>query len=147
VIIAAEETDDRTIRRYIFGKDFKRDAIRCPDDTGSFLAYDGDEFFVSQRFDQRIVVIDEAGTALRAFPTPGQVTGMTIAGGRISLVITADTKSKEYKLVRVDARGAEPEVVELAAFPFVARSLGFDGTRFWTHDRDARQIVAFARPD
>ena len=61
VIIAAPETDDRTIRRYIFGKDFKSDVLRCPDDTGSFLAYDGDSFFVSQRFDQKIVEIDETG--------------------------------------------------------------------------------------
>jgi len=147
VIIAADETDDRVIRRYIFGKDFKREGIRCPDDTGSFLAYDGDSFFVSQRFDQRIVEIDEAGKTLRAFPTPGQVTGMTIVGGRIYVVTTVDAKSKDYRLVRMDAHGAEPEVTELAAFPFVARSLGFDGTRFWTHDRDARKIVAFSRPD
>ena len=34
----------------------------------------------------------------------------------------------------------------LIGWAFVARSLGFDGTRFWTHDRDERKIVAFARP-
>ena len=44
-------------------------------------------------------------------------------------------------------KDAVVQVVELAALPFVARSLSFDGTRFWTHDRDARKIVAFARPD
>lgn len=148
VIIAEDETDNRSIRRYIFGKDFKKtEAIRCPDDTGSFLAYDGDSFFVSQRFDQRIVEIDDAGKMLRAFATPGQVTGMTIVGGRFYLVITADTKSKDYKLVRIDARRPELEIVELAAFPFVARSLGYDGSRFWTHDRDARKIVAFSKSD
>jgi hypothetical protein len=147
-IIAEDETDNRTIRRYIFGKDFKKsESIRCPDDTGSFLAYDGDSFFVSQRFDQRIVEIDESGKTLRTLPTPGQVTGMTIVGGRFYLVVTVDTKSKDYKLVRIDARAAELEIVELAAFPFVARSLGYDGSRFWTHDRDARTIVAFSKPD
>ena len=148
VIIAEDETDNRTIRRYIFGKDFKKtEAIRCPDDTGSFLAYDGDSFFVSQRFDQRIVEIDESGKVLRTLPTPGQVTGMTIVSGRFYLVITVDAKSKDYKLVRIDARGSDLEIVELAAFPFVARSLGYDGSRFWTHDRDARKIVAFSKTD
>src|SRR5579884_1560410 len=40
--------DDRYIRRYIMGKDFKkRDVVRCPDGTGSFLAYDGDLLYVS----------------------------------------------------------------------------------------------------
>ncbi|MDQ6926413.1 MAG: hypothetical protein M3154_09280, partial [Candidatus Eremiobacteraeota bacterium] len=39
-------TDDRFIRRYIMGKDFKSDAIRCPGGTGSFLAYDGDRLYL-----------------------------------------------------------------------------------------------------
>lgn len=147
VIIATPETDDRTIRRYIFGKDFKSDALRCPGDTGSFLAYDGDSFFVSQRFDQQIVEIDETGAVRRTIPTPKQVTGLTVVGGRIYTVGATDTKSTDYRLSRIDARGPEVEIVELASLPFVARSLSFDGTRFWTHDRDARKIVAFARPD
>ena len=147
VIIATPETDDRFIRRYIFGKDFKSEAVACPDHTGSFLAYDGDSLFVSQRFDQRIVEIDLSGKALRTIQTPRQVTGLTVVGGRIYAVGTPDTKSKDYRLSRIDARGPQLEIVELAALPFVARSLAFDGTRFWTHDRDERKIVAFARPD
>lgn len=147
VIVAAPETDDRAIHRYVFGKDFKSETVPCPEQTGSFLAYDGDSLFVSQRFDQRIVEIDAAGTPLRTIPTPRQVTGLTIAGGRIYCVTTVDTKSKDYRLLRIDARGAEPVYKELATFPFVARSLAFDGTRMWTHARDDREIVAFAKPD
>ena len=30
VIIAAPETDDRSIHRYVFGKDFKSESIPCP---------------------------------------------------------------------------------------------------------------------
>lgn len=145
-VIVATDDDDRYLRRYIFGKGFKSDAIACPDHTGSFLAYDGDSFFVSQRFDQRIVEIDDQGTTLRTLPTPRQVTGMTVLEGRIYAVTTIDTASKDYRLLRIDARRDEPEIVELATIPFVARSLGFDGIRFWTHDRDERKIVAFARP-
>jgi hypothetical protein len=146
-VIVATGDDDRYLRRYIFGKDFKSESIACPELTGSFLAYDGDEFFISQRFDQRIVVVDQRGTTQRTLPTPAQVTGMTVLDGRIYIITTPDTSSKEYRLVRIDARRPEPEIVELAQIPFVARSLGFDGTRFWTHDRDERKIVAFGRPD
>ena len=39
------------------------------------------------------------------------------------------------------------EVVELASIGFGARGLAYDGTRFWTCDRAANTIVAFARPD
>lgn len=146
-VIVAEENDDRYIRRYIFGKDFKSEKLPCPDLTGSFLAYDGDALFVSQRFDRRIVEIDAQGTPLRTLETPRQITGITIVAGRIYTVGSSDVKDPDYRLTRIDARSDEPEVVDVAAVPFVARGLAFDGARFWTHDRDALKIVAFAPID
>lgn len=147
VIVAEPETDNRAIHRYVIGNDFKADTVRCPSDTGSFLTYDGDAFFVSQRFDQQIVEIDGNGVVLRTIQTPRQVTGLTVVAGKIYCVTTIDTKSSDYRLHRVDARGENATWTELATIPFFARSLGFDGTRFWTHDRDKREIVAFAKPD
>jgi hypothetical protein len=144
VIVAEGDDDDRYIRRYIFGKDFKSEKVPCPNLTGSFLAYDGDALFVSQRFDLQIVEIDDAGRALRTIATQRQVTGMTIVGGRFYTVGSTDVKDPDYRLTRIDARRERPEIVDLAAVPFVARGLAFDGTRFWTHDRDALRIVAFA---
>lgn len=143
-VIVAEENDDRYIRRYIVGKDFKSEKLPCPDLTGSFLAYDGDALFVSQRFDQRIVEIDAQGKPLRTLAAPRQITGITIVGGRIYTVGSSDVKDPNYLLTRFDARRGEPEVADVAAVPFVARGLAFDGARFWTHDRDALKIVAFA---
>jgi len=145
-VIVAEDNDDRYIRRYIFGKDFKSEKLPCPDLTGSFLAYDGDALFVSQRFDQRIVEIDADGRVLRSIAMPRQITGITIAGGRIYTVGSSDTSDANYLLTRIDARRDVPEIVDLAAIGFVARGLAFDGSRFWTNDRDAHAIVAFAVP-
>jgi hypothetical protein len=93
------------------------------------------------------VEIDGDGHAVRTIPTPGQVTGLTIVEGRFYAVTTPDTKSREYRLIRIDARSGAVETVELAVIPFVARSLSFDGARFWTHMRDEKVIVAFAKVD
>ncbi|MEA2665273.1 MAG: hypothetical protein QOI11_2217 [Candidatus Eremiobacteraeota bacterium] len=144
-VVVADENDDRTIRRYIMGKDFKSERLRCPDDTGSFLAYDGDRLYLSQRGNRVILELDEAGAVLRSIPVPRQITGMVVVAGCFYLV-TTDAQG-EHRLLCLDARKEQPQVTELASIPFVARGLGFDGTKFWTNSRDENSIVAFARPD
>ena len=140
--------DNRSICRYIMGKDFKKsDVVRAPDDTGSFLAYDGDRLYLSQRDNKVILELDEAGTVLRTIPVPRQITGMVIVAGRFYLVTTESREVDDYRLLCLDARKEHPEVHELASIGFTARSLGFDGTKFWTNCRPENQIVAFAKPD
>jgi len=129
------------------GKKFKSEKIPCPELTGSFLAYDGDRLYVSQRDNQTIIEIDETGTVLRTIPVPRQITGMVVVGGRFYLVTTPNRESDDYRLLCLDARKEQPEVHELASLPFAGRSLGFDGTKFWTSDRDRNELVAFARID
>ena len=146
-VIVADENDDRWIRRYIMGKHFKSEAIGCPERTGSFLAYDGDLLYVSQRYEQCIHEIDATGTVLRTIPVPRQVTGMVIVSGKFYLATTESRESDDYRLLRLDARGDVPVVEELASIGFAARSLGFDGSRFWTNCRAENTIVAFAKPD
>ena len=145
-VVVGDENDDRFIRRYIMGKDFKSDAIPCPDLTGSFLAYDGDRLYLSQRDNQCILELDQAGKVLRSIPVPAQITGMVVVAGRFYLATTESRESDDYRLLCLDARKPEPEVVELASIGFAARSLGFDGTKFWTNCREENQIVAFAKP-
>ena len=139
--------DDRFIRRYIMGKDFKSEKIPCPDATGSFLAYDGDRLYLSQRDNRVILELDERGGVLRTIPVPRQITGMVVVAGRFYLVTTESREVDDYRLLCLDARKDTPEVHELASIGFTARSLGFDGTKFWTNDRVENQIVAFAKPD
>ncbi|MBV9440308.1 MAG: hypothetical protein JOZ24_09990 [Candidatus Eremiobacteraeota bacterium] len=147
VITSEGPDDDRFIRRYIMGKDFKSERVPCPDHTGSFLAYDGDRLYVSQRDNKAIVEINESGNVLRTIAVPRQITGMVIVGGRFYLVTTESREIDDYRLLCLDARKEDPEVHELASIPFVARSLGFDGSKFWTNIRTENTIVAFARPD
>jgi hypothetical protein len=144
-MVTSENNDSRYIRRYIVAHGFKTDALACPDDTGSFLAYDGDNLFLSQRFKQRILQIDMWGEVQREIAAPRQICGMVIVNGCFFLMTTADRDAPDdYRLMRLDARKPEPAVTELARVPFMARSLAWDGTKFWTSARRDNEIVAFA---
>ena len=71
---------------------------------------------------------------------------MVIVAGKFYLVTTESRTIDDYRLLCIDARKEEPAVVELATIPFAARSLGFDGTKFWTNCRAENTLVAFAKP-
>ena len=147
VIVGEGPDDERYIRKYIMGKDFKSEKIPCPDLTGSFIAYDGDRLYVSQRDAKRILELDEAGTVVRTIPVPREITGMVIVAGRFYLATTESHDVDDYRILCLDARKEQPEVHELASIPFVARGLAYDGTKFWTNARSDNAIVAFAKPD
>jgi hypothetical protein len=144
-VVTSEHHDSRYIRRYIVGHGFKTDSLSCPDDAGSFLAYDGDNLFLSQRFNLRILQIDMWGEVQRTIAAPRQICGMVIVNACFFLMTTADRdEPDDYRLIRLDARKPEPQITELARVPFMARSLAWDGAKFWTSARTANEIVAFA---
>ncbi len=141
------ETDDRSIYRYIMGRHFKEsEVLPCPDNSGSFLAYDGECLFLSQRSAKQILELDETGSVVRAIPVPREITGMVIVEGTIFAVTTESRNVDDYRLLRIDARGETPAIAELASIPFPARSLAGDGSRFWARARGENTLVAFARP-
>ena len=146
VVVGEGPADDRFIRRYIMGKHFKSERIAAPEMTGSFLAYDGDRLYLSQRDNKVILELDESGRVLRTIPVPRQITGMVVVAARFYLVTTESREVDDYRLLCLDARREHPEIEELASIPFDARSLGFDGTKFWTNCRSENTLVAFARP-
>jgi DNA-binding beta-propeller fold protein YncE len=144
-VVIADADDNRTIRRYIMGKDFKSESIACPADSGSFLAYDGDLLYLSQRHQKQIVELDEIGTVLRTIPVPREVTGMVVVAGCFYLMTTQSRKVDDFRLMCLDARKDEPEFRELASVPYRALGLGYDGSKFWTHGPE-NTIVAFGKP-
>jgi hypothetical protein len=145
-VVIADADDNRTIRRYIMGKDFKSEAIPCPDASGSFLAYDGDLLYLSQRHQKRIFELDDTGKVLRTIPVPREVTGMVVVSGCFYLMTTESRTVHDFRLMCLDARKEQPQFTELASVPYRARGLGWDGTKFWTHAADENTIVAIAKP-
>jgi outer membrane protein assembly factor BamB len=148
VLCALPPDDDRVIYRFIPGHGFKTEgAIKAPDDAGSYLGYDGDRLYMSQWYTKRIYALDEQGAVGSIIEVPHEIAGQVIVDGRFYLVTTEDDGAAGFWLTRVDARGATPQCEDIARIPFSARSLAFDGERFWTNHRDANETVAFARPD
>jgi hypothetical protein len=143
-VVCSEQDDSRFIRRYVIGHGFKSEAIACADDTGSFLAWDGDHLFLSQRSLHRILKLSPTGDVLATYDVGRQITGMCFIEGRFFLITTDSRESDDYRLVRFDARNEGNALVELASIPFRGRSLAWDGTRFWTNHRSQNTIVAFS---
>jgi outer membrane protein assembly factor BamB len=148
VLCALQPSDDRVIYRYVPGHGFKDEgAIRPPEDTGSQLGYDGERLYVSQWYTKRIYALGENGEVGSVIEVPHEIAGQVIVDGYFYLVTTEKDGDHGYWLTRVDARGATPRAEDIARIPFSARSLAFDGERFWTNHREANETVAFARPD
>lgn len=146
-VVSEGPDDHRFVRRFVPGRGWPSSGrFGCPDDTGSYLGFDGDRLYVTQWYEQQIVSLDDAGNSGTTIALPHQVCGCVVYEGRFYLVTTDDETTTDYYLTRVDARGAAPVIDDLARIPFPARSLAFDGTRFWTNHRAADEIVAFAAP-
>jgi hypothetical protein len=147
VVCGEGEDDDRFVRRFVPGHGLRDDGrFACPEHTGSQLGYDGDFLYLSQWYRRRILQLDDAGRVLREIPVSHQVCGQVIVGGRFYLVTTEDENTNDFWLTRVDAHGEQPVCEDLARIPFGARSLTFDGERFWTNHRENNETVAFAHP-
>ncbi len=147
-VLCGEPPDDRRfVWRFRPGHGFTASGrFACPDDTGSYLGFDGDRLFVTQWYRKTILSVDETGAVGTTIVVPHGICGCVIIEGRIFLATTDAEDTTEYWLTRVDARAQTPVVTDLARIPFAARSLAFDGERFWTNHRERNEIVAFAAP-
>ncbi|HTX56583.1 MAG TPA: hypothetical protein VMD47_05725 [Candidatus Acidoferrales bacterium] len=139
IVSEGGEEDHRFIRRYIPGHGFKEhDKIPCPDDTGSFLAFDGESLWLSQRYNRRILLLDAAMNVRREVHAEGQILGMTFADGALYTSLWFG-KDGGPKLGRMSGDRVEP----IASLPFAAISLTYDGRRFWCNEPKSTSIVAF----
>ncbi|HTU70656.1 MAG TPA: hypothetical protein VMF11_10105 [Candidatus Baltobacteraceae bacterium] len=133
------EGDHRFIRRYVPGHGFKEhDKIACPEDTGSFLAYDGESLWLSQRYNRRVLQLDSNMSIRREIRADAQILGITFVDGTLYLSLWYG-KDGGPKLGRV----VEDRVEVAAALRFAAISLAHDGQRFWCNDPKTTSIVAF----
>ena len=141
------EDDTRFIRRFVPGHGFKsKDAIPCPDDTGSFLAYDGRRLWLTQRYNKRALELDGSGRVLRVVDVGEEILGAAWVGERLYLALWLGRERGGSRIAYVEARAERPQPITVAQAPFVAVALARDGDRLWTNDVKSNQIVAFAIP-
>lgn len=142
VIGYGNDDDDRYICRFVPGHGFTSDRIACPDLSGVHLAFDGDTLFLSQAHNKRVLALEAGGAILREIRLDRVPVGMVLID-RWFYLITGDEHFKNLQLTRVDASGDTRRTAALASIPFTARGLAYDGSQFWTGDRNRNEIVAF----
>jgi hypothetical protein len=139
--------DDRFIRRFVPGHGFKsHDAIPCPDESGSFLAYDGEHLWLSQRYNKRVLEFDAQYRVVRSVDVGEEILGMTWSGEGLYLSLWLGKDRGGCKIAYLEPRAAAPAVTLVAHAPFTAVSLARDGDRLWTNDVKRSEIVAFQVP-
>ena len=139
--------DDRYIRRFAPKIGFsERDKIACPEFTGSYLSYDGENIYLSQWYKHRILRLDASGNIIRAIDIGAEISGHAFVNGMIYVLRGTEQNGESWTIARLDPREEKPKVTDIANVPFACRSLTFDGTNFWSNHRAANEIVSFALP-
>jgi hypothetical protein len=135
--------DDRYVYSYAAEAGFAK-LFACPDFTGSYLSYDGEHFYLSQWYKERILQMDRQGTVLREIKVGAEICGHTFVDSFIYVLRGREKPEESWRIARLDPREETPEVEDLATVPFAARSLAFDGRKFWSNHRAANEVVSFS---
>jgi hypothetical protein len=142
--------DDRYIYRYGLNEGFTK-LFSCPDFTGSYLSFDGKHLYMSQWYEERILKFDAQGNIIREIDVGAEICGHTFVDGMIYVLRGRENKSQpnkseEWRIAWLDPKEETPQVEDLAAVPFAARSLTFDGEYFWSNHRAANETISFSLP-
>ena len=139
--------DDRYIRSLTPSAGFSdTERITCPEFTGSYLSYDGENLYLSQWYKHRILKLDAKGNILRAIDVGAEISGHTFVDGTIYVLRGTEQNGESWTIARLSLSEETPEIKDLATIPFASRSLTFDGEQFWSNHRAANEIIAFLLP-
>jgi len=139
--------DDRYIRSFDLASGFGEDRIACPEFTGSYLSYDGENLYLSQWYKHRILKLDGSGNIIRAIDIGAEVSGHVFVDGLIYVLRGTEQNGERWTIARLDPRQDAPEVEDIAVVPFACRSLTCDGEHFWSNYREKDTIISFALPN
>jgi hypothetical protein len=139
--------DDRYIYQFVPDVGFSdADKVACPEFTGSYLSYDGENLYLSQWYKHRILKLDAGGNIVRVIDIGAEVSGHAFFRGLIYVLRGTEQNGENWTIAQLDPREKRPEVKDVAVVPFACRSLTFDGANFWSNHRAANEIVSFALP-
>jgi hypothetical protein len=138
--------DDRYVYRYDTKKGFTK-LFACPDFTGSYLSFDGENLYLSQWYEKRILKYDKKSDIVRKIDIGAEICGHAFVNGMIYVLRGEEKPNEDWRIARLDPRETTPEIKDLAVVPFAARSLTFDGENFWSNHRAANETICFALPN
>jgi outer membrane protein assembly factor BamB len=146
--IGEGSNDDRYIYRFAPNSGFsEQDKIVCPEFTGSYLSYDGENLFLSQWYKHRILKLDANGNITRVIDIGAEISGHTFVDGTIYVLRGTEQNGESWTIAHFDPREENPEVKDIAIVPFACRSLTFDGEGFWSNYRAKGTIISFTLPN
>jgi hypothetical protein len=139
--------DDRYIYRYAPNEGFTK-LFACPDLTGSYLSFDGEHSYLSQWYTGMIHQVDDSGKVSRTINVDAEICGHTFVDGMLYVLRGRENKdvpnkTEEWRIARLDPRKEAAQVDDLAMIPFAARSLTYDGEKFWSNHRAANETISF----
>lgn len=141
VVSDGGDDDDRYLFRFDPGRGFDlASQTPCPDMTGSHLASDGKQLFLGQMHNRRIVTLDAQSQITSEIPLPTRCGGFGFGPDGALYMISADEEFEKLELATLDLDG---KMNVLAPIDFGGRSLLYDGSVWYTSDREAGFVVSF----
>jgi hypothetical protein len=142
--------DDRYVYRYTATEGFKK-LFACPDFAGSYLSFDGENCYLSQWYKGQLHQFDDSGKILRTLELGEEICGHTFVDGTLYVLRGREhkdvpNKTEEWRMARLDMHAEAPRLEDVAPIPFAARSLTFDGEKFWSNHRAANETISFTLP-
>lgn len=142
--------DDRYVYRYTATNGFKK-LFACPDFTGSYLSFDGESCYLSQWYKGQLHQFDDSGKILRTIELGEEICGHTFVDGTLYVLRGREhkdvpNKTEEWRIARLDMQVKAPRLEEIAPISFAARSLTFDGEKFWSNHRAGNETISFTLP-
>jgi outer membrane protein assembly factor BamB len=143
--IGEDPDDDRYVYRYTPKEGFSK-IFACPDFTGSYLSFDGNNLYLSQWYKKRVLKFDDKGNVIREIDAGGEICGHTFANGSLYILRGQEQPNEDWRIARVNLEKERLVVDDIAVVPFACRSLTFDGELFWSNYRAKDTIVSFTLP-
>ncbi len=144
VVIGHGEEDDRYLYRLLPESGFDLESkTACPDFTGSYLAADGSTIYLGQLHYQRIVVLKPDATIERTIDLGTRFAGLAFGPGGRLYMVSADEEFENLNFGTLDISQSEPRFEGIRSLPDAARSIAYDGARWWTCLRDENEIASF----
>jgi hypothetical protein len=137
--------DDRYIYRYSPEAGFTK-LFACPEFTGSYLSFDGQNLYMSQWYNKWVLVFDEQGNVIRKIGVGGEICGHAFVNGSLYVLRGQEKPNEDWRIARLNPKEETPIVEDIAVVPFASRSLTFDGELFWSNHRAKDTIISFALP-
>ena len=143
--IGESADDDRYIYRYTAEDGFSK-MFACPEFTGSYLSFDGENLYMSQWYKKRVLKFDDEGRVIREIDVGAEICGHTFVNGALYVLRGQEKPEENWRIARLNPKEEIPAVKDIAVVPFASLSLTFDGERFWSNYRAKDKIISFTLP-